>query len=155
MRVHRSWRSFSAVLSMLAITSIAVAHHGTSVSNDMENLLYTDAVLVRYTFTNPHPRVALDITNQKGEVERWECEGAGNPSMIVRWGWSRSEIERALQPGAKLKVGIARSRANPISGLVLEIFDENGNPILLASPKEKAAGYKYPGPGVHSYRGPG
>src|SRR5262245_25441916 len=120
MQNYRSW-PLLVVLATLTFAGVASAHHGTTVSYDMEHQFLTDATVVSYTFANPHPRMVFDRVNEKGEVERWDCEGAGNPSMIVRWGWSRAEIEKALQPGSKVKLGVRRSKANPKAGIVMEV----------------------------------
>jgi len=101
----------------------------------MSKLLYTDAVIVSYEFLNPRPKMQFVRTNEEGVVEHWQCEGAGSPSMLIRWGWRRLDILNGLQTGAKVKVGVALSRSSPLGGIVLEVYDGAVKPILLAKPK--------------------
>ncbi len=89
MKIINCKRLFSiAVLSGLSLTFPVQAHHSltgqfdTSVSFDLRGTI-TDL-----DWTNPHIWLYLDVTNDQGEVEKWECE-MGSPNQLIRLGWKR------------------------------------------------------------------
>lgn len=119
--------------SVLAMAGIASAHHGTSVSYDMVNPWTTDAVVVEFTYANPHPRLVFDRTSDKGEKEHWDSELISNPSMMMRAGWNRTKSTDALKPGTKVKLTLSTSKANPRSAVVRAIQNEAGEYIVMAA----------------------
>ena len=41
---------------------------------------------------NPHIWVYLDVKDDKGTLERWQCEG-GPPNTLTRNGWSKDSLK--------------------------------------------------------------
>lgn len=134
MHINRLHAAAMAAALALSVVSIASAHHGTSVSYDMNNPWKTDAVVVEFTYANPHPRLVFDRTNDKGEVERWDSELISNPSMMMRVGWNRTKSLEAMKPGTKVRLTLSTSKANPRSAVVRAIENEAGEPIVMVSP---------------------
>lgn len=137
---NRFFNGFFAATAACALvmTGVASAHHGTSVSYDMANPWTTDAVVVEFTYANPHPRLTFDRTNDKGEAEHWDSELISNPSMMMRIGWNRTRSTEALKPGTKVKLTLSTSKANPRSAVVRAIQNEAGEYIVMQSPVDAA-----------------
>ena len=129
----RAARSALALLAGLVLVSgSAWAHHGSSISYNTANLWTTWATVTQFNYLNPHPTMTFDRTVKGGEVEHWVGELLTNPSLMARQGWTRSRTLEALQPGARVKLYIATSRAGGFSGIVMKIEDENGQEIAGA-----------------------
>src|SRR4051812_43202612 len=92
-----------AGLALAGSATAAFAHHGTSVSYDMEHPWTTEATVVSFTYANPHPRMVFVRTNERGQSEQWESELISNPSAMMRQGWSRPRSNEALKAGTKVK----------------------------------------------------
>lgn len=128
-----------AIVTVLSMAGTVSAHHGTSVSYDMTNPWTTDAVVVEFTYSNPHPRLVFDRTNEKGEMEHWDSELISNPSMMMRAGWNRPKSVDALKPGTKVKLTLSTSKANPRSAVVRAIQNEAGEFIVMGANNAQVA----------------
>lgn len=85
---------FAFAVTALFASSPILAHHGEA-NYDTDKLVSVKAKVTSFEFINPHVQIALDATNDKGEVEKWTCE-ARSPAMLVRnGGWDKN----TLKPG--------------------------------------------------------
>ena len=84
---------FAATFAVLAISAVALAHHGNA-GYDMTNMTVKKATVTEFEWTNPHCQIHFDITNNAGEVEHWTVE-APPPTILIDRGWTR----KSLQPG--------------------------------------------------------
>ena len=131
---------FITGLALAGSATAAFAHHGTSVSYDMEHQWTTDATVVTFTYANPHPRMVFVRMNERGQSEQWESELISNPSMMMRQGWSRTRSNEALKPGSKVKLTVSTSKANPRQVVVRNIQNAAGEYIVMnAGPPGAAA----------------
>jgi hypothetical protein len=110
-------------------TQTAGAHHGSSISYDMDNHWTTWATVTQFNYLNPHPTMTFDRTVDGGDVEHWVAELLTNPSTMARQGWTRRRTLDALAPGTRVKLTLATSRAGGFSGIVLRIEDSSGESI--------------------------
>ena len=117
------------IAAMLFAVTGASAHHGTSISY-LNETWKTDAVVVKFTYANPHPRLIFDRTNERGEVEHWESELISNPSGMMRRGWNKTRSEEAMKQGTKVRLTLSTSKANPRSAVIRGIENMNGEPIV-------------------------
>jgi len=68
------------------------AHHGEA-NYDTEKIVSVKGTVSEFQFINPHTLIALDVKNEKGEIEKWSCE-ARSPGMLVRAsGWDKNTIK--------------------------------------------------------------
>ena len=115
---------------MLACTAaVAMAHHGSSISYDMENNWTTWATVTQFNYLNPHPTMTFDRTVEGAEDEHWVAELLTNPSTMARQGWTRRKTLDALAPGTRVRLTLATSRAGGFSGIVLRIEADSGESI--------------------------
>jgi hypothetical protein len=91
----KKWIFFLVIsLAALIASRAALAHHGEA-NYDTDKLVSVKAKVTSFEFINPHVQIALETTNDKGEVEKWTCE-ARSPAMLVRnGGWDKN----TLKPG--------------------------------------------------------
>jgi hypothetical protein len=115
--------------SLMVVTGLAVAHHGSSISYDTRNQWTTWATVTQFNYLNPHPTMTFDRVVGDGEVEHWVAELLTNPSTMARQGWTRGRTLDALMPGTRVKLTLATSRAGGFSGIVMRIEDEGGQSI--------------------------
>lgn len=125
---------------LAASATAALAHHGTYISYDMTKPWTTDATVVEFVYTNPHPRLIFEKANERGQTERWESELISNASMMMRQGWNRSRSLEALKPGTKVKLTLATSKTNPRSAVVRAIQNQAGQFVVMGAGQGAAGG---------------
>ena len=93
------------MLAALFLSSPAKAHHGET-NYDTDKLVSVKATVTTFLFINPHVQIFMDVKNDKGEIEKWTCEGR-SPAMLVRNGdWDKN----TLKPGDVITAIGFRSR---------------------------------------------
>ena len=75
----------------------AFAHHSFAVEYDKENPVEGTGIISKVEWTNPHMRVYVDCTDDKGVVTTWNLE-LGSPNSVIRRGWKPSDLKQ----GAKI-----------------------------------------------------
>ena len=82
---------FAATLLMFTHQS-AVGHHSFAVEFTAEETAVIKVVVAEVWFRNPHVRYYVDVTNDDGEIERWDTR-TSSPSLLVRKGWTKETIK--------------------------------------------------------------
>ena len=95
-----------ALLTTLLALSVGVtasyAHHAFAAIYSTETQVSFDQVkIVSVAWTNPHTRIAFDVTDESGNLSRWNSE-TGSPSALSRIGWLRN----AVKPGDVIDVAL-------------------------------------------------
>ena len=81
----------------LVLGAPAFAHHSFAVEYDKEKPVEGTGVISKVEWTNPHMRVYVDCTDDKGVVTTWNLE-LGSPNSVIRRGWKPSDLKQ----GAKI-----------------------------------------------------
>jgi hypothetical protein len=100
-------------LGLVALVASAplLAHHGEA-NYDTDKVVSVKGTVSGFEFINPHTLITLDVKNEKGEIEKWNCE-ARSPGMLVRvGGWDKN----TLKPGDVITVSGYRAK--------------NGSPVM-------------------------
>ena len=80
------------IFAVLFFSTSILAHHG-EVNYDTEKVVSVKGTVTDFQFINPHVQIFLDVKNDKGEIEKWNCE-ARSPIMLVRvGGWDKNTIK--------------------------------------------------------------
>jgi Family of unknown function (DUF6152) len=81
-----------AGLAALFLGAPAFAHHSFAVEYDKEKPVAGTGVISRVDWTNPHMRVYVDCTDEKGVVTTWNLE-LGSPNSVIRRGWKPADLK--------------------------------------------------------------
>jgi hypothetical protein len=119
-------------LSLLVVLVAApvLAHHGGSAYDTSKPVTLTGTV-TDFQFIQPHPIIALEVKDDKGEIVKWSVEMT-SPNHLVRFGWN----------GHKLKAGdeitvVGSAAKNGLKVLNLrKISYATGQVIPLGPPPE-------------------
>jgi hypothetical protein len=116
--------------ALLAMATMAMAHHGTGASYDLSKPITLQGTVTEFHYANPHPQLFFDVTNDKGEVVHWSAEFYPNPSQLQQGGWGKKRSEAALAAGTKITITLAPSRAGTQVGAILKLLNEKGDVLL-------------------------
>ena len=79
-----------AVLVILAISTSAFAHHGTS-RYDLAKTVTLSGTVTGFDWGNPHCLVHMDVKAESGELQHWTLELA-SPFTMSRAGWTKDSL---------------------------------------------------------------
>jgi hypothetical protein len=139
-------QKLTATLAVLAIVSIAVpsdAHHGTSITYEMDKTITVSGTVTEFDFSYPHPSLFFDVTDEKGEVVKWGAEFLPTPAALKNLGWTKETIKY----NDKVVLGCHPSKSHkPVCALAS--LSINGKPINVGGGPGVA-----PPPGAAPQRG--
>jgi len=75
------------------LTASAVAHHAYTAEFDTTKPVKVTGVLTRVEWANPHIWIYLDVKDDSGKVQNWQCEG-GAPNSLTRNGWTKNDLKK-------------------------------------------------------------
>jgi len=75
------------------------AHHGTSVTYQVDKTITLNGTVTEWDFAYPHPQLYFDVKDEKGQVQHWGSEFGPTPMMMknMKAGWSRESIKAGDQ----------------------------------------------------------
>jgi hypothetical protein len=86
-----------AGLGLFLLVAPIVAHHGFDTEYDANKKVTLTGVVSKVEWLNPHMRVYVDVTDDKGKVTTWNLE-LTSPNTVQRQGWGKND----LLPGEKV-----------------------------------------------------
>lgn len=87
----------AAVAALLAGAAFPVqAHHSFAAEFDITKQVTLKGTMTKLEWMNPHIWLYLDVMNEAGASEPWQCEG-GAPNTLTRNGWSRDSLKSGDQ----------------------------------------------------------
>ena len=86
--------TFLAVLAGLAVVTVrpVFAHHSFAAEFDATKQVTLRGSVTKLEWQNPHIWVYLDVKDDQGRVQPWQCEG-GAPNTLTRNGWSKDSLK--------------------------------------------------------------
>jgi hypothetical protein len=118
--------SRAAIASIMLVVALAapVGAHHSPVMFDRTVAKTIVGTVVRFTWTNPHSAIQLDVPNESGGVDRWGVE-MGSPQSMVRAGW-RSNIIKA---GDTVTVVVNPLKSGEFGGIFVSITLPDGRKL--------------------------
>ena len=86
------------------------AHHGTSVTYQLDKTMTLNGTVTEWDFAYPHPQLYFDVKDDQGNVVHWGGEIAPNPAQLVQAGWGKKRSEAALAPATAVTITLSPSR---------------------------------------------
>ena len=87
----------------IGLVAGAQAHHSLAGEFDVNTRFDLRGTVTDMEWLNPHIWIYLDVEQEDGTIEKWQCE-LGSPNQLIRAGWKKED----------LPVGtIIRTNANP------------------------------------------
>ncbi len=77
--------------ALLLGVSATQAHHSFAAIYDPQKPVKVSGKVTSLEWLNPHARFNLDVKNDSGGVDNWECELA-SPNGLMRIGWTRKSL---------------------------------------------------------------
>ena len=114
---------FTSLTLVIALAASMAAHH-SPVMFDRTVTKTIVGTVVRFTWTNPHSAIQLDVPNDGGGVDRWGVE-LGSPQSMARNGW-RSNIIKA---GDKVTVVVNPLKSGEFGGIFVSLTLPDGRTL--------------------------
>ena len=119
--------ALALVIGVLLISLPLFAHHSGS-AFDLEHPVTLKGTVASFEWSNPHVFIALDVKDDKGNVEPWRVE-ANSPNMLTRVGWKKEMIKEGDQlsvTGFLAKTGRKIMRLHSVTLANGQEFDGEG-----------------------------
>lgn len=103
-------------------------HHSFSAEFDANKFVTLKGAVTKIEWANPHIWVYLDVKDDQGHVQPWQCEG-GPPNTLTRNGWSRD----SLKPGDEIVIdgALAKDGSKTCNARVVKL--PNGRTVFAGS----------------------
>ena len=119
----RLYRRALAAGVALFVTGAAFAHHSFAMF-DRDKEVVLSGVVHEFQWTNPHAFIEFDVSNDKGQAERWSVE-MNSPNNLTRQGWKSTYLKN----GDKVTVTLNPLRDGKHGGLFVAIVLPDGKVI--------------------------
>ena len=83
-------------IGLLAAAIPMLAHHSFSAEFDNSKPVNIKGTVTKIDWLNPHIWIYLDVKDDAGKVQSWQCEG-GPPNTLTRNGWTKSALKEGDQ----------------------------------------------------------
>src|ERR1700722_722052 len=110
--INRLGMILLAMITLLAVSAPAFAHHGGAVY-DTDKSVIVKGTVTQYIWANPHGFVKIDVKDPSGDPVDWIVE-AQNPVSMMQIGWSKN----TFKPGDEVEIdAMPAKNGNPVAFL--------------------------------------
>lgn len=78
--------------SLVAAALPILAHHSFAAEFDNTKPVTLKGNITKVDWMNPHIWMYLDVKDEKGDMQHWQCEG-GPPNTLTRNGWTKNALK--------------------------------------------------------------
>jgi hypothetical protein len=111
--------SLIAALLLLAAMPV-LGHHSFAAEFDTKKPITLKGVVTKVEWMNPHAWFYIDVTDDQGKIEHWQCE-TGAPIELLRRGWRKNNLKVGDQ--VTVEAFRARDATNTVSARVVTLPD--------------------------------
>jgi hypothetical protein len=115
--------ALASIVLVVALGITASAHHSPVMFDRAVSKTLVGTV-VKFTWTNPHSAIQLDVPNDSGGMDRWGVE-MGSPQSMARAGW-RSNI---IKFGDTVTVVVNPLKSGEFGGIFVSITLPDGRKL--------------------------
>ncbi|HEV8394324.1 MAG TPA: DUF6152 family protein [Vicinamibacterales bacterium] len=115
--------ALASLALVVALAATTGAHHSPVMFDRTVSKTLVGTV-VRFTWTNPHSAIQLDVPKENGGVDRWGVE-LGSPQSMARNGW-RSNI---IKPGDMVTVVVNPLKSGEFGGIFVSLTLPDGRKL--------------------------
>src|SRR5689334_1951456 len=85
----------STIIAIAAVlfAATAFAHHGTSISYEMDRTITVTGTVTEFDFSFPHPSLFFDVKDEQGKTVKWGAEFLPTPPAMRNLGWSKTTVK--------------------------------------------------------------
>ena len=116
-------------LALCCCAAQASAHHSFAAQYDPQMPITFTGVVTKVEWLNPHARFYVDVKDDKGAVNNWECELA-SPNGLMRIGWKRD----SLKIGEEITVEGFRARDGSFEANTQSVTRADGTKMFTGAP---------------------
>jgi hypothetical protein len=128
--------AFLAASAALLLACVPVfAHHSFAAEFDVKQPVTLKGTVTKVEWTNPHVWIYLDVTNEQGAVDHWQCEN-GAPNALARMGWTR----HSLNVGDQVTIEGFRAKNNDRTANARQIVLPDGRKVFSGSAEDGGPG---------------
>jgi len=126
---------FAAGVALFFGSLPAFAHHSFAAEFDVKQPLTLKGTVTKVEWTNPHVWIYIDVANENGIVEHWQCEN-GAPNALARMGWTR----HSLNVGDKITVEGFRAKNAENTANARQVTLADGHKVFSGSAEDGGPG---------------
>ena len=131
-------RLFSVLVASMAMSvgSLpAFAHHSFAAEFDVKQPITLKGTVTKVEWTNPHVWIYLDVKDEQGNVQHWQCEN-GAPNTLARMGWTRS----SLKAGDEVTIEGFRAKNDDKTANARQVILPDGRKVFSGSAEDGGPG---------------
>jgi len=116
-------------LGFLLLCAPIFAHHGTSVTYQVDKTITLSGTVTEFSFSYPHPQLYFDVKGDDGKVVHWGTEWGPTPLMLknLNVGWTRDPIK----PGDHVDIVCNPHKLATATACLLKELTVNGTKMKL------------------------
>jgi len=86
-------RCLLVLMAVAAGAASLAAHHGTSITYEMDKTITVTGTVDEFDFGYPHPSLFVNVKDDKGQVVKWGVEFLPTPAALRGLGWTKESIK--------------------------------------------------------------
>jgi hypothetical protein len=94
------WKLLTLGVGLFTVCGLTFAHHGTSVTYQMDKVITVKGTITEWVFSYPHPQIYFDVKGENGETQHWGSELGPTPLMMKKM--NAGGTRDSMKPGDQL-----------------------------------------------------